>query len=57
MKKKRLPGSATAEGAVLAQTFIHVDQATYDLFIKVLDQTPSGAGFDRLMHASKPWAL
>jgi uncharacterized protein (DUF1778 family) len=45
-----------AEEAVLDQTLIRVDQATYDLFLEVLDQPPSGAGFDRLMRASKPWA-
>jgi uncharacterized protein (DUF1778 family) len=44
-----------AEEAVLDQTLIRVDQATYELFLEVLDQPPSGAGFDRLMRASKPW--
>jgi uncharacterized protein (DUF1778 family) len=33
-----------------------VDQATYDHFLAVLDQPPSGEGFDRLMKAAKPWA-
>jgi len=56
MRKKRLPGMRAADEAVLDQTLIRVDQATYDLFIKVLDQKPSGAGFDRLMRASKPFA-
>jgi uncharacterized protein (DUF1778 family) len=45
-----------AEEAVLDQTLVRVDQATYDMFLEALDQPPSGAGFDRLMRASKPWA-
>jgi len=32
-----------------------VDPATYAHFLTVLDQPPSGAGFDRLMRAGKPW--
>lgn len=45
-----------AEESVLDQALVRVDQATYDLFLEVLDQAPSGAGFDRLMRAAKPWA-
>jgi uncharacterized protein (DUF1778 family) len=44
-----------AEEALLEQTLIRVDQATYESFIEALDQPPSGAGFDRLMQAAKPW--
>jgi len=45
-----------AEDALLDQTLVRVDQATYAHFLQVLDQPPGGAGFDRLMAASKPWA-
>jgi uncharacterized protein (DUF1778 family) len=45
-----------AEEALLDQTFVRVDQATYDQFLKVLDQPPKGKGFERLMKAKKPWA-
>ena len=44
-----------AEDALLDQTLVRVDQATYAHFLEVLDQPPSGAGFERLMAASKPW--
>ncbi len=45
-----------AEEALLDQTFVRVDQQTYDHFLKVLDQPPKGKGFERLMRAKKPWA-
>ncbi|MFZ2634668.1 MAG: DUF1778 domain-containing protein [Desulfosalsimonadaceae bacterium] len=45
-----------AEDALLDQTLVRVDRETYDHFLKVLDQPPSGEGFDRLMKAPKPWA-
>jgi uncharacterized protein (DUF1778 family) len=45
-----------AEEALLDQSLVRVDQATYDHFLAVLDQPPSGEGFDRLMKAAKPWA-
>ena len=45
-----------AEDALLDQTLVRVDQETYDLFLKVLDQPPSGPGFERLMKPPKPWA-
>lgn len=45
-----------AEEALLDQTFISVDRATYDHFMTVLDRPPSGDGFKRLMGARKPWA-
>ena len=44
-----------AEDALLDQTFLRVDQETYDLFLTLLDQPPQGTGFDRLMKAPKPW--
>ena len=44
-----------AEDALLDQTLISVDQATYDQFLTMLDQPASGAGFERLMAARKPW--
>lgn len=44
-----------AEDALLDQTLVRVDQETYDYFLKVLDQPPSGKGFERLMQARKPW--
>lgn len=45
-----------AEDALLDLTLLRVDQKTYDHFLKVLDQPPSGEGFERLMKAHKPWA-
>lgn len=45
-----------AEDALLDQTLVRVDPATYAHFLDVLDQPPSGAGFERLMAAAKPWA-
>ena len=45
-----------AEDALLEQTLVRVDPATYDRFLAVLDQPPSGEGFGRLMGAPKPWA-
>jgi uncharacterized protein (DUF1778 family) len=45
-----------AEDALLDQTFLRVDQNTYDCFLNALDQPPSGEGFERLMNARKPWA-
>ena len=44
-----------AEDALLDQTLVRVDQETYNHFLSVLDQPPSGEGFKRLMQASKPW--
>jgi uncharacterized protein (DUF1778 family) len=44
-----------AEDALLDQTLLRVDQKTYDYFLEVLDQPPSGEGFERLMSATKPW--
>ncbi len=44
-----------AEESLLDQTLVRVDQQTYDHFLAVLDQPPSGVGFERLMAAPKPW--
>lgn len=44
-----------AEEALLDQTLVRVDQQTYEHFLAVLDQPPTGAGFERLMRASTPW--
>jgi uncharacterized protein (DUF1778 family) len=44
-----------AEEALLDQTLVRVDQETYTHFLKVLDQSPSGEGFERLTRATKPW--
>lgn len=44
-----------AEEALLDQTLVQVDKATYDRFVAALDRPPSGEGFDRLMAAPKPW--
>lgn len=44
-----------AEESLLDQTLVRVDPKTYDRFLEVLDQPPSGEGFERLMSAAKPW--
>lgn len=44
-----------AEEALLDQTLVRVDRKTYDHFLAVLDEPPSGAGFERLMRARAPW--
>jgi uncharacterized protein (DUF1778 family) len=44
-----------AEDALLDQTFIRVDAETYAQFLSVLDKTPSGEGYERLMRAPRPW--
>ena len=46
-----------AEEALLDQTLVRVDQATYEHFLAVLDHPPEGEGFDRLMAAPSPWNL
>jgi uncharacterized protein (DUF1778 family) len=46
-----------AEEALLDQTLVRVDQATYEHFLAVLDQPPGGEGFDRLVAAPSPWNL
>ena len=44
-----------AENALLDQTYISVDQESFDLYKKMLDQTPNSKGYADLMNASKPW--
>lgn len=44
-----------AEDALLDQTLVRVDQKTYTHFLNVLDQSPDGKGYDRLMKVKKPW--
>jgi uncharacterized protein (DUF1778 family) len=44
-----------AEESLLDQTLVRVDQKTYNHFLNVLDEPPSGEGFERLMAARKPW--
>ena len=44
-----------AEDALLDQTFIRVDAETYAQFMSILDQPPSGEGYERLMRAPRPW--
>jgi len=44
-----------AEESLLDQTLVRVDKKTYDHFLEVLDQPPSGDGFERLMSAARPW--
>ena len=46
-----------AEETLLDQALVRVDRKTYDHFLAVLDQPPSGEGFERLMNAKQPWAL
>lgn len=38
-----------AEEVLLDQVLVRVDRETYDHFLKVLDQSPAGKGFDRLI--------
>ena len=45
----------SAEDALLDQIFVRVDKETYDHFLNVLDQPPSGEGFNRLMKVHKLW--
>jgi uncharacterized protein (DUF1778 family) len=44
-----------AEESLLDQALVRVDLKTYQHFLDVLDQPPSGDGFERLMAAPKPW--
>lgn len=44
-----------AEESLLDQALVRVDQATYEHFLAVLDQSPASEGFERLMAAKKPW--
>jgi uncharacterized protein (DUF1778 family) len=44
-----------AEEALLDRTLVRVDRQTFEHFLAVLDQPPTGEGFDRLMRAPYPW--
>lgn len=44
-----------AEETLLDQTLVRVDADSYQHYLDVLDQPPSGEGFERLMKAPKPW--
>jgi len=46
-----------AEDTLLDQTFLRVDEQTYQHFLNVLDVPPHNEGFKRLMNARKPWLL
>ncbi len=46
---------AAAQDTLLDQTLILVDRETYDFYLSVLDQPPSGEGFERLMKVTPPW--
>lgn len=45
-----------AEDALLDQTLVTVDEATFAEYLRVLDQPPTSEGFARLMNAPKPWS-
>lgn len=44
-----------AEDTLLDQTFLRVDEETYQHFLNVLDVPPHSEGFERLMNVKKPW--
>lgn len=44
-----------AEETLLDQNLVRVDADSYQHYLDVLDQPPSGEGFERLMRAPKPW--
>lgn len=44
-----------AEDTLLDQTFIQLDAKTYAQFLDVLDNPPSGEGYQRLMNTPGPW--
>jgi uncharacterized protein (DUF1778 family) len=44
-----------AEDTLLDQTLIQVDAESYRHYLDILDQPPSGEGFERLMSVPKPW--
>lgn len=37
------------------QAVVRVDQESFDYFLSVLDEPPSGPGFERLMQTPRPW--
>lgn len=44
-----------AEDALLDQTLLRVEAESYAHYLAVLDEPPSGEGFERLMNAPSPW--
>jgi len=44
-----------AEDTLLDQTLVKVDTESYQHYLAILDQPPSGEGFARLMTVPKPW--
>lgn len=44
-----------AEETLLDQNLVRVDADSYQHYLDILDQPPSGEGFERLMKAPKPW--
>lgn len=44
-----------AEDLLLGQIQVTVDAASFEQYQALLDRPPSGAGFDRLMAATRPW--
>lgn len=45
----------SAEETLLDQTLIKVDPESYQHYLDILDEPPSGEGFARLMNAPKSW--
>jgi uncharacterized protein (DUF1778 family) len=37
------------------EAVVRVDQETFDYFLSVLDEPPSGPGYERLMQTPRPW--
>ena len=44
-----------AEDTLLDQTLVKVDADSYQHYLAILDQPPSGEGFERLMTAPRRW--
>ena len=45
----------SAEETLLDQTLIKVDPESYRHYLDILDESPGGEGFARLMNAPRPW--
>ncbi|QNT78455.1 type II toxin-antitoxin system TacA family antitoxin [Entomobacter blattae] len=45
----------SAEDTLLEQTYIRVSPESYAHFLSVLDEPPSGEGYERLMKVKTPW--
>jgi len=44
-----------AEEALLDQALVIVETKSYQHYLEILDQPPSGEGFTRLVNVSTPW--